>query len=1044
MRWKRILFKTLKISGITIGAVLILLFVLPFLFPRAIAKTVKNWINQSITSKVDFTDARFTFFRHFPSLTFSLDNVSITGSKPFQNDTLIRAKDLSLGINLLSVFSSAIKVNQVFLSNAKINIEVDEAGNANYNIYRSTSSSTDTSTSQTGLKLENIVIEKTNLIYNDRSVPILISAQNLSYKGTGDLSQAVFDLATRLKADSFSLTYDGERYINNKPLKAKVITAINTNSFSLVFKDNWIRINTLPAKFSGNFNFMSHGYKMDMKIQSTKATLENIVSSIPPDMTAWIENTQLKGPAAFKIELKGIYDKQTNQMPDFLVKFNIHNGFIAYKDATQPLQNLILNLDARLPSMNADSLKIKIDTLNFIVGKGFFNSSLYTVGSEFPYIESFIKSKLDLGELDRAIGLKSLDLRGQFKMDFKAKGKYRKGQDPNSFRKNIIITSIPAFSLTSEVRNGYMKFASLPAAIDNVSFNINGSNTDNNYRHTIFSIDNLHLSALKNIFEGYFKLENPETPHIDASLKGNVNLSDIARFIPIDKLKLAGNLSVDAKMQGTYDSDKKLFPVTNARLFVADGKILTDKYPQPVEHIKVLVDIKNTDGKLSGTKIKIQPVSFDFDGQPFLLKANLDDPENISYDIVSKGVLDLGKLYKVFGIAGNNASGFIKADVALKGKQSDAMAGRYHLLNNSGTLQLKNIYLSSDEFPKPLIIHTGNFRFNQEKMIFDRFESSYGDMQFVLNGYLANVISYALENNGILKGKLSLKTDKVNLDEFTAFGNSENDIRRAGTDSAGTGVILIPKNLALIFIANVKEADYNGVRVDNFNGQMAIDSGKIKLQNTNFKLAGATFNLDATYKGMTPHKGLFDFKVKADSFSIAKAYQDIPIFKEMASSAKNVQGIVGINYELSGRLDQNMMPVYPSLNGGGVINLKNVKLKGFKLMNAVSKSTDRKDLKDPSLSGINLKTTVKNNIITIERVKLKIFGFRPRFEGQASLDGELNIKGRLGLPPFGIFGIPFTISGTSENPVVKLKRDKSGKVLQEKEDTEEEDTNGQN
>lgn len=163
------------------------------------------------------------------------------------------------------------------------------------------------------------------------------------------------------------------------------------------------------------------------------------------------------------------------------------------------------------------------------------------------------------------------------------------------------------------------------------------------------------------------------------------------------------------------------------------------------------------------------------------------------------------------------------------------------------------------------------------------------------------------------------------------------------------------------------------------------------------------------------------------------------MFREMVSSASGVQVIVGLDYELSGRLDQDMMPVYPSLKGGGVIHLKNVKLKGFKMMEAVRKSTSRDELKDPDLSGINLKTTVKNNIITLERVKLRILGFRPRFEGQVSLDGDLNIKGRLGLPPFGIFGIPFNVSGTSDTPVVKLKRDKEGNVLEEKEDVEEDE-----
>ncbi len=47
------------------------------------------------------------------------------------------------------------------------------------------------------------------------------------------------------------------------------------------------------------------------------------------------------------------------------------------------------------------------------------------------------------------------------------------------------------------------------------------------------------------------------------------------------------------------------------------------------------------------------------------------------------------------------------------------------------------------------------------------------------------------------------------------------------------------------------------------------------------------------------------------------------MFREMASSAAGVQGVVGLDYTLAGRLDQNMSAVYPSLKGGGVLSLKN-------------------------------------------------------------------------------------------------------------------------
>jgi AsmA protein len=119
-----------------------------------------------------------------------------------------------------------------------------------------------------------------------------------------------------------------------------------------------------------------------------------------------------------------------------------------------------------------------------------------------------------------------------------------------------------------------------------------------------------------------------------------------------------------------------------------------------------------------------------------------------------------------------------------------------------------------------------------------------------------------------------------------------------------------------------------------------------------------------------------------------------------------------------------------------VLTLKKIKVKGLKLLGAVSAATDKKDIVDPDLSKVDIKTTIANNIITISRTKMRIFGFRPRFEGQVGFDGKLSLQFRLGLPPLGIFGIPMTITGTQTNPKVKLGRDRD--ELKEVEDDDKE------
>ena len=159
------------------------------------------------------------------------------------------------------------------------------------------------------------------------------------------------------------------------------------------------------------------------------------------------------------------------------------------------------------------------------------------------------------------------------------------------------------------------------------------------------------------------------------------------------------------------------------------------------------------------------------------------------------------------------------------------------------------------------------------------------------------------------------------------------------------------------------------------------------------------------------------------------------MFREMASAAENAEGIISLDYKVAGKLNNEMMPIYPSIIGGGTLSVKNVKMKGFKMFSAVSKKTGKDGIKNPDVSNVAIKSTIKNNIITIERFKFKVAGFRPRIEGTTSFDGRLNIKMRLGLPPLGIIGIPLSVTGTKDNPKVKL-----GRKTEDLEETEYEET----
>jgi AsmA protein len=343
-------------------------------------------------------------------------------------------------------------------------------------------------------------------------------------------------------------------------------------------------------------------------------------------------------------------------------------------------------------------------------------------------------------------------------------------------------------------------------------------------------------------------------------------------------------------------------------------------------------------------------------------------------------------------------------------------------------LEIRNIEVTTTYLPKKFLIKEGLFKINQDKMSFNNFLAAYGASDFKMDGYLQNVFNFITTNTGVLKGSFTVNSKYINADEFmsstpaeTATTETKDTPTPTKTDSNQTaGVILIPPTFDLHFQANAKAIDFNGLNLKEAKGSLTVQNGNLKLNNTGFNLIGCVVTMNANYKPENTSKALFDYDIKATDFDIKRAYNEIKLFREMASAAEKAQGIVSLEYKLKGRLNANMDPVYPSLVGNGVVSIKDIKLRGMKLFSAVSKKTSSDKIKNPELSKVDIKSSIKNNIITLEQFKFKFAGFRPRIEGTTSLDGKLNIKMRLGLPPLGIIGIPMVITGNKDNPKVKI------------------------
>lgn len=102
--------KGLKIAAITVGVIIILMFLLPFAFQGKIADIVKTEGNKMLNAQFDFKNLNISLFRNFPQASVTLEDFWLKGTGEFANDTLVQAGEVTAAVNLFSFSEIAVTI----------------------------------------------------------------------------------------------------------------------------------------------------------------------------------------------------------------------------------------------------------------------------------------------------------------------------------------------------------------------------------------------------------------------------------------------------------------------------------------------------------------------------------------------------------------------------------------------------------------------------------------------------------------------------------------------------------------------------------------------------------------------------------------------------------------------------------------------------------------------------------------------------------------------------------------------------------------------
>ncbi|HMZ72963.1 MAG TPA: AsmA-like C-terminal region-containing protein [Saprospiraceae bacterium] len=420
---KKTLKKILIIASVIFGILLSAAIILPVIYKDKIKAMVMEDINKNLDAFVTVGDIDLTLISTFPYLGVKFKDISIFGKKEFASVPLFSTKQLSLGLNLMSVIKGEkpMTIRSISLDRPLINVQILADGKANYNISKDTSASSGMDDFR--LLLKKYAINNGTIVYKDKSTGIFTDFRGVNHHGSGDFGSSLFDLSTSTVIDSTTVINGNMTLLKNASLSYDATLKADMLNNKFTFKENKLKINDTELKADGWVRLNEKYNEMDLKFSSPNNSFKNFLSLIPGAYTSDFKDVKTEGSFRFDGSIKG--KLSDTSIPSFDINIKVANAMVKYPTLPKSIKNINTSISLINKGDQPDQTVVNINPLNLTIDSNPFELALLlkTPVSD-PDIDAKFKGTLNLADLAQAFPMKDINgLKGILVTDVKVKAR---------------------------------------------------------------------------------------------------------------------------------------------------------------------------------------------------------------------------------------------------------------------------------------------------------------------------------------------------------------------------------------------------------------------------------------------------------------------------------------------------------------------------------------------------------------------------------------------------------------------------------------------
>jgi hypothetical protein len=388
IKFRKIVLITLSII---VGLVATAIIAARILEP-AIKKAVVEQINQQLSVPISVGEIEFSLIKKFPFASLEFQDVVTAGSKlDGVTENLLEAKKLFLLFNIFDAFSDDLKLKQINIESAKLNMYSRHDGRDNFSIFKDKSN--DTSHFNVQLEAVKLIDVNFHLVQLEGTREYKINTKELLLKGA--FSNNNYDL--KINGSIFSEQFDVNKinYLKGKELVVDASINIDSKKKSYTFKKSTIAIAENKFLVDGYFQNNLNSVYSNITIVGEESNFKSLLSLIPGVYLKKLDEYKYAGDVIFSLRILG--ESSETLIPTISINFSAANASISPKSSNYSLSNIRLKgtYINRISTKNPVEL-LQINDLTAMLENQKLSANLRVENFNNPYINLKLKSNINL------------------------------------------------------------------------------------------------------------------------------------------------------------------------------------------------------------------------------------------------------------------------------------------------------------------------------------------------------------------------------------------------------------------------------------------------------------------------------------------------------------------------------------------------------------------------------------------------------------------------------------------------------------------------